>query len=99
LVREALRPRRSMILLHCALVRRRLCVWGESDQEAPPREVAAAVAEAVPGLTPGLAPPERLVAWLPTAERRPLPSSPLLEPAPPTGRRAATPRLMPWDVS
>jgi SNF2 family DNA or RNA helicase len=89
-----------MILLHCALVRRRLHVWGESDREAPPGEVAAAVVEAVPGLTLGLAPPERLVAWLPTAERRPLPSSPLLEPAPPTGRRAAAaPRLLPWDVS
>jgi len=89
-----------MILLHGALVRRTLHAWGESDQEVSPREVAAAIADAVPGLTLGHARPERLVAWLPTVERRPLPSSPLLESAPPPTRHAArAPRMMPWAVS
>jgi SNF2 family DNA or RNA helicase len=40
------------------------------------------------------------VAWLPTAERQPLPSSPLLETGlRPSRRSARAPRLMPWDVS
>jgi SNF2 family DNA or RNA helicase len=86
-----------VILLHGALVRQTLHVWGESDRELAPRELAGALTEAVPGLSANLAALERLVAWLPTAERRPLPSSPLLETSVPRSRRA--PRLMPWDVS
>ena len=88
-----------MILLHGALVRQGLHVWGESDQGSSPSDVAAAIADAVPGLTTGGSAPERLVAWLPTAERRPMPSSPLLETARPTRPGARVPRLVPWDVS
>jgi SNF2 family DNA or RNA helicase len=86
-----------VILLHAALVRQSLRVWGESDRELAPRELSTALADAVPGLAMGGVAPARLVAWLPTAERRPVPSSPLLETALPPSRR--TPRLLPWDVS
>jgi SNF2 family DNA or RNA helicase len=86
-----------MILLHGALVRQGLHVWGESDRDLAPRELSTALVDAVPGLAMGDAVSERLVAWLPTVERRALPSSPLLETAAPSSRRA--PRLMPWDVS
>ena len=85
-----------MILLHGALVEDRFQVWGESDQELTPRALSAALSEAVPGLALGEAKPEHLTAWLPSAERRPLPSSPLLEAAPPASRQK--PRLAPWDV-
>ena len=87
-----------MILLHAALAGPTLHVWGESDRELSPRELSAALAEAVPGLTTGLAAPERLVAWLPTAQRRPLASSPLLETAA-AAKPAGRARLVPWPVS
>jgi len=87
-----------VILLHATLAGPRLHVWGESDRELAPRELGAALAEAVPGLTTGLAAPERLVAWLPTVQRRPLPSSPLLE-ASPSVSRPARAQLVPWPVS
>jgi len=88
-----------VILVHGALVRQGLHVWGESDQDLSPRELSAALAGAVPGLTMDGVGRERLVAWLPTAHRRPLPSSPLLETAVPPPRRGPAPRLAPWDVS
>jgi len=89
-----------VILLHAALVRQSLHVWGESDRDLAPRELSVALVDAVPGLAMGDAAPERLVAWVPTAERQRLPSSPLLETGVPSSRPSArAARLMPWDVS
>ncbi len=87
-----------MILLHAALAGPTLHVWGESDQELSPRALAAALDDAVSGLAAGGVSPERLAAWLPTAHRRPLPSSPLLETSPPVSPPTRA-HLVPWPVS
>ena len=87
-----------MILVHAALTGPGLHVWGESDQDLSPRELGEALDGAVPGLAAGAISPEPLLAWLPTAQRRPLPSSPLLEASPP-GPRPARAQIVPWPVS
>ncbi len=87
-----------MILLHGALLRERLHVWGESDQELSPRGLSGALDDAVAGLGVGGVSLEPLAAWLPTAQRRPLPSSPLLETSPPVSPPTRA-HLVPWPVS
>src|SRR5687767_11700079 len=79
-----------MIVLHAACVSDRLHVWGEGSGA----RVAEALAAAVPALG-ALAAAEKLTAWLPTTDGRPLPSSPLVAAVP---ERAAAPRLAAWGV-
>jgi SNF2 family DNA or RNA helicase len=83
-----------MIVLHAGLRADELWLWGETPGPDPaePASLAGALQRA------GLARPTRIgtaVAWLPTANGRPVASTPLIAEPPPPG---TTPTLAPWTV-
>jgi SNF2 domain-containing protein/SNF2 helicase protein/helicase-like protein len=86
-----------MILLHAGFLADALYLWSETPPDGDASRLPEAVAGAVPNLG-SLAPAETLVAWLPTAGGRPLPSSPLVSAEPESMSRAA-PKLAPWSVN
>ncbi|MDQ2900425.1 MAG: hypothetical protein M3Y07_11600, partial [Acidobacteriota bacterium] len=75
-----------MILLHAAFCDRTLLLWGETSEKrglrvaigAAPAPLAAAVSTIAPDLKFAPRAARKAVAWLPTMENRPIPSSGLI---------------------
>jgi SNF2 family DNA or RNA helicase len=70
-----------------------------SPCDTDPARLAAALADAVPGLSLMGAAAEPRVAWLPTVADQPLPSSPLLTAGARAPADGAASRLVPWVLS